>query len=90
MLGVAQSTLCTYELRRRFPTLERAIGIEEVTGQEVRALDLISPKKKKEIESIKEDGPMTSHRSIAVLRNMPLSVSGSDDPVRRGNRSGGK
>lgn len=54
LLGVAQSTLCTYELRRRFPTLERAIGIEEVTGQEVRALDLINPKKKREIESIKE------------------------------------
>ena len=56
LLGVAPSTLCTYELRRRFPTLERAIGIAEVTGREVRALDLINPKKKREIESIREVG----------------------------------
>ncbi len=55
-LGVAQSTLCAYELWRRFPTLERALEFEELTGQGVKALDLINPKKKQEIESIKEVG----------------------------------
>lgn len=55
-LGVAQSTLCAYELCRRFPTLERALEFEERTGQGVKALDLINPKKKQGIESIKEVG----------------------------------
>ena len=45
-MGVAPSTLCAYELWRRFPTLERALEIEALTGQGVKALDLINPKKK--------------------------------------------
>ena len=56
LMGVAPSTLCAYELWRRFPTLERALEIETLTGQGVKALDLINPKKKREIESIREVG----------------------------------
>ena len=54
LMGVAQSTLCAYELWRRFPTLERALEIEALTDQGVKALDLINPKKKRDIESIRE------------------------------------
>ncbi len=56
LMGVAPSTLCAYELWRRFPTLERALEIEALTGQKVKALNLINPKKKREIESIREAG----------------------------------